>query len=299
MLISVVAASPAAAAPPGVHVVGEVPLGGFAERLDVYSPAMNRVVSNRVIRAADGPAPTLYLLTGAGGGEDGISWWDDTDVREFFSGKHINVVMPVGGGFSMYTDWLADDPVLGRNRWQTYLTRELPGIVDSHMGATGRNAVAGVSMSAASALDLAIQAPEVYDAVAAYSGCPWAADLFGTVMVSAQVARGGGNPLNMWGVPGDRMWRAHDAFARAAALGGKTVYLSAASGVPGAIDRGGAPAPPVEAIANACTSAFAGRLAQLGIAARYVERQAGSHTWGQFETDLHDSWPYLARAVGA
>ncbi|NKY27835.1 Diacylglycerol acyltransferase/mycolyltransferase Ag85A [Nocardia gamkensis] len=297
--VSVFAVQPAAAEAARAHVVGQVPLGGSVSQIDVYSPSMDRVVTNRVIRAAGGgPAPTLYLLTGIGGGVDGISWWDDTDVREFFADKRVNVVMPVGGAYSMYTDWRADDPAVGRNRWQTYLTRELPPTLDAELGTTGRNAIAGVSMSAGSAIDLAIQAPEVYDAVAAYSGCPWAADAAGAAMVTAQVIRGGGNPGNMWGSPGDALWRAHDAFANASALAGKTIFLSAATGTPGAIDRG-LPFPPLEAIASSCTAAFAERLEELGLPAIHVNRSEGSHTWGQFETDLHDSWPHLASALGA
>ncbi|MEU7144359.1 alpha/beta hydrolase family protein [Nocardia sp. NPDC046473] len=298
-MVSVCSVGPAAAAPTGARLAGEESLGGSVSRMDVYSPSMDRVVTNRVIRAAGGPAPTLYLLTGIGGGQDGISWWDDTDVRDFFADKHVNVVMPVGGAYSLYTDWLADDPAVGRNRWTTYLTRELPGVLDARLGSTGRNAIAGVSMSAGSAVDLAIQAPEVYSAVAAYSGCPWAADALGVAMVSAQVLRGGGNAANMWGAPGDAIWRAHDAFANAAVLAGKTIYLSAATGTPGAIDEGGLPFPPIEAIASACTAAFAGRLDQLGLPAVHVNRPEGAHTWGQFETDLHDSWPHLAGALGA
>lgn len=297
LAVSVVLIRPAASA--GAEVVGEEPLGGRVSQLDIYSPAMDRVVSNRVIRAARGPAPTLYLLTGAGGGADGISWWDDTDVREFFADKHVNVVMPIGGAYSMYTDWLAADPAGGMHRWQTYLTEELPAAIDAHLGATGRNAIAGVSMSAGSALDLAIQAPAVYDAVASYSGCPWASDALGIAFISAVVMRGGGNPLNMWGEPSAGLWRLHDAFVNAAALAGKTIYLSAGSGVPGAIDEGGLAFPPVEAIASACTSAFADRLDQLGLPAVHVNRPEGAHTWGQFETDLHDSWPHLSRAIGA
>lgn len=287
-----------AEAAPGTRLVAEVPLGGSAVRMDVYSPSMDRVVRNRVIRAAGGPAPTLYLLTGLGGGEDGISWWDDTDVARFFADKHVNVVMPIGGAYSLYTDWLADDPAVGRNRWQTYLTRELPSVIDATLGATGRNAIAGVSMSGGSAIDLAIQAPEKYRAVAAFSGCPWSSDPIGTALVSVQVVRGGANPANMWGVPGTAGWRAHDAFANAGALAGKTVYLSAATGAPGAIDQGGLPAPPVEAIASSCTAAFAGRLTQLGMPPIHLNRPQGSHTWGQFEADLHDSWPHLAAALG-
>ncbi len=291
-------AAPAATAAPGPRVDAERPLGGRAIQLDVFSPAMDTVVTNRVIPAAGGPAPTVYLLTGIGGGADGISWWDDTDVRQFFADKNVNVVMPVGGAYTMYTDWHADDAALGRARWQTYLTRELPSVIDARFGTTGRNAVAGVSMSGGSAVDLAIQAPERYQAVASYSGCPWSADAAGIAMVSAQVVRGGGNPGNMWGPPGSVGWQAHDAFLHAPRLAGKTVYLSAASGMPGAIDRGWG-FPPVEAIASACTSAFAGRLTQLGIGAVHIDRPAGAHTWGQFEYDLHDSWPHLARAIGA
>lgn len=51
------------------------------------------------------PAPTFYLLTGIGGGSDGISWFNNTGVRDFFADKHVNVVMPIGGQYSMYTDW--------------------------------------------------------------------------------------------------------------------------------------------------------------------------------------------------
>ncbi|WP_067869724.1 alpha/beta hydrolase [Nocardia vermiculata] len=297
--VASIVTSASAVAAPAAHVVQNQPLGPAALRMDVYSPSMDRVITNRVIRApGGGPAPTLYLLTGIGGGVDNISWWDDTDVRAFFADKNVNVVMPVGGAYSMYTDWQSDDPAMGRNRWQTYLTQELPGVVDAELGTTGRNAIAGVSMSGASAVDLAIQAPQRYGAVASYSGCPWASDPTGIAMISAQVIRGGGNPGNMWGPPGFGSWPAHDAFARAGALAGKAIYLSAASGIPGKIDRG-LPFPPVEALADVCTSAFAGRLGQLGIPAQYVSRPEGSHTWGLFEQDLHDSWPTLARGIGA
>ncbi|MEV0247405.1 alpha/beta hydrolase family protein [Nocardia sp. NPDC050712] len=295
-VLSLMTVRPAAAQP---RLVEDVPLADNISRIDVYSPAMDRVITNRVIHAVDGPAPTLYLLTGIGGGEDGISWWDNTDVREFFADKHVNVVMPVGGKFSLYTDWVADDPAIGRNRWETYLTRELPGVLDARLGSTGRNAIAGVSMSAASAVNLAIQSGTLYSAVAAYSGCPWTADALGTAMINAQVGRGGGNTANMWGAPGDTIWRAHDAFANAGALAGKTIYLSAATGTPGAIDEGGLALPPLEAIAGSCTAAFADRLTQLGLPVTHVNRPEGAHTWGQFETDLHDSWPHLARAIGA
>ena len=89
---------------------------------------MDRVIPLQVIRPADGsvPRPTLYLLNGAGGGEDGANWLNQTDVLGFFADKNANVVIPAQGLLSYYTDWEKDDPVLGRNKWTTFLTRETP-----------------------------------------------------------------------------------------------------------------------------------------------------------------------------
>src|SRR5690606_6289294 len=106
------------------------------------------------------------------GNEDGVGWINDSQVTNFFADKDVTVVLPIGGRFSFYTDWNAPDPLLGTYRWQTYLTRELPAAIDGEFGGTGRNAVAGLSMSGGPALDLAIQAPGLYRAAASFSGCP-------------------------------------------------------------------------------------------------------------------------------
>lgn len=80
--------------------------------------------------------------------------------------------MPIGGKSSYYTDWIADDPALGRNKWQTYLTQELPPLMNRELNSNGLNAIGGLSMSGGAAIDLAIQAPGLYKAVGSYSGCP-------------------------------------------------------------------------------------------------------------------------------
>lgn len=116
----------------------------------VYSASMDTVVPLRVRMPADTsePRPTLYLLNGSGGGQ-GIATWDEqTDVDEFFADKNVNVVTPLGGRYSYYTDWERDDPELGRNKWTTFLTEELPPIIDEQFETTGANAIAGLSMSA-------------------------------------------------------------------------------------------------------------------------------------------------------
>lgn len=278
-------------------------------RVDVYSPSMDRWVANDVISpVGGGPAPTFYLLTGLHGGEDGISWFNNTGVRDFFKDKHVNVVMPVGGQFSMYTDWLTDDPVLGRNKWQTYLTRELPAAIDSRFATTGRNAIGGVSMAGSAVLDLAAQAPGVYRAVGSYSGCAATSGLLGQSMVRSMVElRGGGNAGNMWGSALDPLWRAHDPMFNAERLRGTALFISTGNGIPGPIDDhdpnlvvpqtigGGA----LEMVTNVCTVAFEARLRSLGIPATFSYRPQGTHSWGLFEAELRDSWPLIASAIGA
>lgn len=278
-------------------------------RLDVYSPSMDRWVSNDVISpAGGGPAPVFYLLTGVGGAEDGISWFDNTDVRGFFADKNVTVVMPVGGHHSMYTDWNAPDPVLGRNMWQTYLTRELPAAVDARYNTTGANAIGGVSMAGGPVLDLAIQAPGLYRAVGSYSGCARTSDVFGQIAVRSMVeVLGRGNATNMWGPPGSPQWAAHDPLVNAEKLRGTALFVSTGNGIPGPIDThdpnlvvpqtvaGSA----VEMVTRACTAAFDGRLRELGIPATVSYRSEGTHSWGLFEADMRASWPLISAAIGA
>ncbi len=203
------------------HVVETRAVSPTHTVVDVYSPAMDRVISNDVLRPAHGGSlPTLYLLNGALGGEDGVGWMNNSQAPAFFADKDVTVVLPIGGRFSFYTDWGAPDPILGINMWETYLTRELPGVIDREFGGTGLNAVAGLSMSGGPALDLAIQAPELYQAAASFSGCPAPSNLLATVGISTMIASGLNNPFNMWGPPGSRGWKAHDPAANAAKLAG-------------------------------------------------------------------------------
>ncbi|MFZ2173407.1 MAG: alpha/beta hydrolase family protein [Rhodococcus sp. (in: high G+C Gram-positive bacteria)] len=278
-------------------------------RIDVYSPSMDRWVANDVISpASGGPAPTFFLLTGIGGGSDGISWFNNTGVRGFFADKHVNVVMPIGGQYSMYTDWRSDDPVLGRNRWQTYLTQELPAVINSRFGTTGVNAIGGVSMAGSAVLDLAVQAPGFYRAVGSYSGCAATSGVLGQTMVRSMVElRGGGNAANMWGSVADPLWRAHDPMANAERLRGTALFVSSGNGLPGPIDNhdpilvvpqtlGGSV---VEMVTNVCAVAFQSRLHTLGIPATFSYVSQGTHSWGLFETELRDSWPVISEAIGA
>jgi diacylglycerol O-acyltransferase / trehalose O-mycolyltransferase len=70
-------------------------------------------------RRLQGPksgSPTFYLLPGIDGGDNldpgasfapgTKSWFGMTDIQGFFADKNVNVVSPLGGQFSWYTDWI-------------------------------------------------------------------------------------------------------------------------------------------------------------------------------------------------
>ncbi|MGV9675790.1 alpha/beta hydrolase [Nocardia sp. NPDC003482] len=302
---------PAAAAPDGSRLDHLEDGPGRVTDMYVYSAAMRTVVRAQVLRAADPtrPAPTLYLLNGANGGVGG-GWYDETDVSRFFAGKQVNVVIPIGGAGSYFTDWRTDDPVLGRPRWKTFLTEELPPIVDATLNGNGANAIAGLSMAATAVFHLAETAPGLYRAIGAYSGCVRTSDPEGQAMVTAVVGRWAGNATNMWGPPGDPAWAANDPYLHADRLRDTTIYVSSGTGVPGALDTlegvHGDPAQlawqlmfgsPLEAVMHHCTVNLREHLAQLGIPATFDFRPDGTHSWGYWEQDLHRSWPVIEAAL--
>lgn len=294
--------------------VGQVPAG--VEAINVHSAAMGRDIPLWVMRPKDRgrPHPTLYLLNGAGGGEDAANWFDRTDVVKFFARKNINVVVPMQGAFSYYTDWVRDDPQIGRNKWTTFLTRELPPVINSRLNTNGVNAIAGISMAGTSVLSLAQDAPRLYRAVGAYSGCAETSSEFGQLYIRMVVeSRGGGDARNMWGPFNGPGWRKNDPVIRAGELRGTTLYVSNGSGIPGPHDAFDAPGVAgdmnqwvsqwtlgsvIEAATNQCTIALANRLKQLGIPATFNFAPVGTHSWGYWQDELHRSWPTLGAAIG-
>ncbi|MEV4234510.1 MULTISPECIES: alpha/beta hydrolase family protein [unclassified Nocardia] len=319
-LIAALASVPALADPPpatdpAMTRTGTISIetvGPRHERFAIASAAMRRVITVDVLRGSgSGPRPLLYLLDGVDG-EAVSGWLTKGRAAEFFADKPVDVVLTSGGTGSMYSDWMRRDATLGLNRWETFLTAELPPIIESYLKTDGRRAIAGVSMGAQAAMMLAQRYPGRYRAVAGMSGCYSTADDLGRAVTTITVASRGGNVENLWGPPGSPEWNAHDSLLGAPQLRGTTIYLSAATGLPTDADlvavshspelvealktAGGGLA--LEAGARSCTERFAARLAELNIPATVDYAPTGMHTWPDFEAQLPRAWRVLAPALG-
>ncbi|MEU1985443.1 alpha/beta hydrolase family protein [Nocardia sp. NPDC019395] len=284
-------------------------------RLYVHSTAMDKDIVVDVQRPADTsvPRPALYLLNGAGGGEDSASWQAQTNTLDFLSDKNVNVIQPIGGSWSYYTDWIKDDPALGRNKWKTFFTEELPPLVDGALGTNGLNAISGLSTSGTTVLALPIAKPGLYKAAAAYSGCAQTSDPVGSEFVGLTVnVWGGGNTDNMWGPKGSPAWVENDPYVNAEGLRGLDLYVSTGNGLPGKWDTLNGPhtlpgayglanqvivGGVIEAGTNFCTHNLKTRLDSLGIPATFNFRDSGTHSWGYWEDEFRASWPVLARGM--
>ncbi|NLE80643.1 MAG: esterase family protein [Rhodococcus sp.] len=277
----------------------------------IDSPSMQKVVQVQVLHPEhDGSRPSLYLLDGVGAGEESdyneSTWTLKTDIVEFFEGKNVNVVLPVGGTGSYYTNWERPDPVLGINQWETFLTRELPPIINSEFGGNGTNAVGGVSMGAMGAGNLITRHPEMYQGLAAFSGCLDNSSPSSQHSVSGTVAFKGGDVTNMWGPMSDPAWRAHNPSFNAEQLRGKHIYVSSGNGLPGPHERaaGGdlastiAVGGPLEAAAYVCTQSFEQRLNELDIPATFSYHPWGTHSWPYWNDELRAAWPTLKDSLG-
>ncbi|MGA9873988.1 MAG: alpha/beta hydrolase family protein [Rhodococcus sp. (in: high G+C Gram-positive bacteria)] len=303
----------AAAEPRQTSAVSSIVKEGRSWELQVYSAAMNKDVTVEVQRPVDQsrPAPSLYLLSGLDAGEGSASWQQQTDALSFLSDKQVNVVLPIGGRGSYYADWRREDPVLGVNKWQTFLTEELPPLIDGALGTTGRNSLAGLSTSGTAVLQMAEAKPGLFKSVAAYSGCAQIADPLGRQFVKLSVETwAGGNTINMYGPDNDPAWAANDPVINAEKLRGTELYISSGSGVPQPDDvryytEGNGPQGVVnlglgvviEGATNFCSHMLQHRLNSLGIPATYQFPPVGTHYWPYWEQALHDSWPVLARGM--
>ncbi len=111
------------------------------------------------------------------------------------------------------------------------------------------------------------------------------------------------------------MARERSGRERGEVAGGTALYVSTGSGLPGPHDNLQAPdvngnpgallnqivvGGIIESAVNGCTHGLADRLNALGIPpATFDFKPTGTHSWGYWQDDLHNSWPMIAGSMGA
>jgi S-formylglutathione hydrolase FrmB len=269
----------------------------------VYSASMGKNIPVRVLPASGGGShATLYLLDGLRAPNNNNGWLIETDVQRFFSGKNVNVAIPFGGGGSFYTDWQRDDPTLGRQKWETFLTRELPAAMASRFNSDNRrNAIAGLSMSGTSALNLATKHPNFYQGVASFSGYPTVSSPGFAQGIAASVIEAGGNPVNMWGIWPAGGWIENDPSLHTANLRGKRVYVSSGAGSPSTDPIFNPASPsfdpikfsqmvPLETAAAISSQLYVTSLRMSGINPQVHITSEGAHWWTFWQARLKEAW---------
>lgn len=294
-----------------VELVSRVPEdGNRLERWTVSSPAMARNVEVQVMLPADPhtPAPMLYLLDGVDAHRTS-DWTGAGRVGEFFADENVTLIMPTEARASMYSDWVADDPHLGRHMWETFLTEELPPLLEAQadLNFNGHRGVGGLSMGATGAVHLANTNPGMFHAVFGLSGCYSTLDEVGRQTAHLTVTSRGGDVGNLWGPFGSEEWQRHDTVRDPEGLRDMAVYLSAADGeylfdpdrdYSGVSVSTMATSIVLEQGAHLCTRNLERAMREEGMDHQVVEYTgAGVHNWTNFRPQLDAAWATIRDAL--
>lgn len=271
---------------------------GTLERWVIASPAMGRTVNVDVYLPAEGhgPAPILTLLDGIDAPEY-AGWITAGDAEEELHDENVIMVLPTQARSSMYLDWEKDDPVLGRHKWETFLTQELPGVLASQdLNHNGKHAIGGLSMGASGAITLANLHPDVYDAAFGISGCYSTSSLEGYQTYRMTVESRGGDLNNLTRRGSDNYHR-YDVINNVQAVNTMPIYLSAAEGAlaPGAYQSdnwtSAAAGVLLEQGAHKCTMDLEAVTDNPNMKVSYVRQ--GAHNWELFTDNLVPAWEHI------
>ncbi|MFH5208553.1 alpha/beta hydrolase [Antrihabitans sp. NCIMB 15449] len=301
--------------------------------IDFWVDSSMGPIKSRVFRANDGNTNrVVYALDGLRARDDLNGWEIDTNVVVELQKWNINVVMPVGGQCSFYSDWIAPSNFFGigtgsssgsatgssgavgqRNTytWETFLTQNLRFALRDRLGFNpNRNGIFGLSMGGSAALTMAAYHPDQFSYAGSFSGyLNVSAPGMKEAMRLAFLTQNGFNIDAMWGPPWDPRWLRNDPFVFAPRLKAQNtrLYIAAGSGIPGVYDQprsfvdlyNTANGMGLEAISLANTKAFQLRMASLGYGnVVYDFPPVGTHSWPWWADNVYRMIPDLSNYIG-
>ncbi|TQR84873.1 esterase family protein [Mycobacterium hodleri] len=282
------------------------------EYLDVYSAAMGRNIrvqyqSGAALAPVPDPAPSkaVYLLDGLRAQDDFNGWDVNTPAFEWFDQSGVDVVMPVGGQSSFYSDWYSPSSFNKQTytyKWETFLTQELPAYLASakQVSPTG-NAVVGLSMAGGAGLILSAYHPAQFGYAASLSGFLNPSTLFMKQAIRvAMLDAGGYNVDDMWGPPWDSAWKRNDPVLQVDRIvANRTrlwIYCAPGGGpLDESVDPGQSfNANSLESLAVNSNKRFQERYAKAGGSnATFVFPNEGNHSWAYWGQQLQALKPDL------
>lgn len=299
----------------------QAPSGVTVQRVDwltdrrvalwINSPSMATPIQVQLLLARDwnkdsqAKFPALYMLDGLRATDKESGWTLDAKAESFYADKNVNVVLPIGGQSSFYSDWLNE--ANGKNyQWETFLTKELPPLLEKDWRTTDVRGVEGLSMGGTAAMALTARNPGFFKYAASYSGFLTTTSLGMPQAIQYAMSDAGGfNSADMWGPPSNPAWAAHDPYTIADKLKGVSLYVSSGSGMTGPFDQPtGIPGVStnyagmgLEILARLTSQNFATKLNKLGIPAQVNYRPSGTHSWPYWDFEMRQSWPQAAAAL--
>ncbi|GAB3702238.1 alpha/beta hydrolase-fold protein [Corynebacterium nasicanis] len=247
----------------------------------------------------------VWALDGLRARNDDSGWTIETNIEQFYADKNVNVIMPVGGESSFYSDW--QQPDNGKHyKWETFLMQELVPILDSGFRSNKERAVVGLSMGGTAAMNLAQRNPHIFGFVGSFSGyLDTTSAGMPQAILAAQRDAGGYDGTRMWGQPGSQDWIDHDPKLGIEALKDTKVYVSAGSGrddfgQSDSVATGPANAAGVglEILSRMSTETFVRHARAAGVEPVVHFRPSGVHAWPYWQFEMTQAWPHMANALG-
>ncbi|AKK12047.1 alpha/beta hydrolase-fold protein [Corynebacterium uterequi] len=253
--------------------------------------------------------PELWALDGLRARDDVSGWITDTNIAQQYADRNVNVILPIGGFGSFYTDWEQPDPKHGvQYKWESFLIDELAPILDQGFRGNGTRGVMGLSMGATGAMNLAQRHPDMFNFVGAFSGYldTTTPGMPGAIKAAMEEADGWSAEA-MWGPitePPGETWKAHDPKLGVGQLKGKTIYISAGTGrddfgMAGSLAKAPANAAGkgLEIVSRLSSQTFLEYAEDAGVDVIAKFRPSGVHTWDYWQFEVTEAWPHIADAL--
>ncbi|WP_431309067.1 alpha/beta hydrolase [Gordonia prachuapensis] len=240
---------------------------------------------------------TVIALDGLRATGDKSGWRHETRIQRI-ADSGVNVIQPVGGLASFYTDWESASPgnkVKYRYRWTCRL-KTIINELDARglaVGPRGKYAMMGISMGGNAAMIFGAYHRKRISHIFSMSGflnpsAPTMREAVRLALIDAGMAAGVG-PFSadaMWGPPWHNRWIANDSVAQLDRMRGMRVRVGAASGVWGKYNTdaiGSIKGTPLEVISLAQTRTFEIAAAITGVRITTDYPAVGTHQWGYWQ----------------